>query len=131
MYQWTPHTAEVELEIQAPTEEDVFGEALQAVAELIGNGPGGGTAGSDELAVEARDRATLLAHWLEELVYRAETENLIPEEAERVELTEDGVRAIVRWRHGSPRPLVKGVTYHRLAFEAVDNGVRATVIFDV
>jgi hypothetical protein len=40
-YRWAEHTAEVELEIEAPTEEAVFTEALHALAELLGDGARG------------------------------------------------------------------------------------------
>ena len=76
-------------------------------------------------------RPDLLAQWLDELVYRAETEDLVPEDAERIELTERGLLATVRCHHGRPRHLVKGATYHRLAFEPSDGGFRATVVLDV
>jgi hypothetical protein len=40
-YGWVEHTGEVELEIEASTVKGVFGEALHALAELIGIGAGG------------------------------------------------------------------------------------------
>ena len=40
-YRWVEHTAEVEVEIEAESEEAVFADALQALGELVGNGGGG------------------------------------------------------------------------------------------
>jgi SHS2 domain-containing protein len=129
-YRWVEHTGEVELEIEAPTAEGVFAQALRALAELIGPGAGGKVV-TYELVLAGGEPAALLAGWLDELVYRAETEDLVPEEVERFELDEDGVRASVRCRRGSPRHLVKGATYHRLAFESSERGFRARVVLDV
>ena len=129
-YRWVEHTSEVELEIEAPTEEAVFRQALRALGELVGDGSRG-VAVSCEVVVAGREPALLLAQWLDELVYRAETEDLVPEDAERIELTERGLLATVRCHHGRPRHLVKGATYHRLAFEPSDGGFRATVVLDV
>ena len=69
--------------------------------------------------------------WLEELVFLAETEDLVPEDVERIELSEHRLVATVRCHRGRPRHLVKGATYHRLAFERAAGGFRATVVLDV
>jgi len=129
-YRWVEHTAEVELEIEAPTEEAAFNEAAHALGELVGDDLRQEWI-SREVSVAADDRAVLLAHWLDELVYLAETEDLVPDEVERIELSGHGLRAIVRCRRGNPRPLVRGVTYHQLSFERADHGFRATVVLDV
>src|SRR5919201_665792 len=71
MYRWVDHTGEVELEIEAGSEVEVFGDALGALAELLGVQEQG-----DErrtLTVSGADRAALLAAWLEELVFLAES----------------------------------------------------------
>ena len=129
-YWWVEHTGEVEMEIEAATEQDVFREALHALAELLGDDVGGDRLWR-EVAVTGRQRDELLLAWLDELVYLAETENLAPEELEQVELSGHGLVATVRCRRGRPRHLVKGATYHRLRFEGRDGGFRATVVLDV
>jgi protein archease len=129
-YRWVDHTAEVELEIEAPTEASVFEDALTALAELLDGGAAGELVTVD-LSLAGSDRALLLADWLDELVFHAETERLIPCELARLELRETGLATSVRCRRGSPRPLVKGVTHHRLTFDSIDGGFRATVILDV
>jgi protein archease len=129
-YRWVEHTAEVGLEIEAPTSEAIFDDALHALGELIGDGSRGDPVAC-EIFVAGREPAVLLAGWLDELVYRAETEDLVPDDVERIELGEQGVRATVRCHRGSPRHLVKGVTYHQLAFEPTDRGFRATLVLDV
>jgi SHS2 domain-containing protein len=104
-YRWVEHTAELEMEIEAPTQERVFVDALVALAELLGDGRRGVSV-LREIAIGGRGRAVLLVEWLDELVYIAETEDLVPEDAVRIE-------------------------FHRLAFEPSEHGFRARVVLDV
>ncbi len=129
-YHWAPHTAEVQLEIEAASVEAVFADALRALAELI-EGGARGEPSVFEVEVSGRERADLLVAWLEELAYRAEIDGLVPDSVEGFRLGEAGIAATVRGHRGEVRPIVKGVTYHRLAFERADGGYRATVVFDV
>jgi SHS2 domain-containing protein len=129
-YTWIEHTAEVELHIEAECERGVFADALAAVAELIEDGAADVSV-LRELALAARDRAALLAAWIDELIYLAETEDLVPDGVDRLELQGDSLAATVRGHRGQPRHLVKGATYHELAFERAGEGFRARVVLDV
>lgn len=142
MYRWAEHTGEIELEIRSETEEGVYAVSLEAMAELLGEEPGSEPrVGEDarpargdevrDIAVEAPDRSRLLADFLGELAFLAETERFVPIGLERLGGEAGGLRATVRGRTGDPPHLVKAVTYHGLRFEAVDGGWRATVVFDV
>jgi SHS2 domain-containing protein len=129
-FRWVDHTAELELEIEAPSEEAVFEEALAALAELAGDADGPST--TREVEVEAPDRALLLVEWLGELVYLSETEELVPERVASLELTGTRVRATIEGRRAEPRHLVKAVTLHRLElFRDAKVGWRARVVLDV
>jgi SHS2 domain-containing protein len=130
MYRWIDHTAELELEIEAPTAEEVLAEAAAALAELLGGG-GGVPAGTRTIAVEAGDRAALLAAFVEELVYLAESQSLVTTGVAAVELGERRLTAQVEVEQGDPPHLVKAVTYHRLTFEPHAAGYRATAVLDV
>lgn len=133
MYRWVDHTAEVELRIEAPSQPEVFADALAALAELLDpdeerrRGP----SEEHELSAEGGDRAALLAAWIEELLYLAETRRVLPLAAEGIELGEGTVRARIRCRPARPRPLVKGVTYHHLALERRGEGWEGRVVLDV
>jgi protein archease len=129
-YRWVEHTAELQMEIEAKTEEAVFTDALHALAELLADDVAGEQVWR-EVAVDGHERAVLLVGWVDELVFLAETEDLVPEAVGRVELSDSGLVATVRCHRGSPRHLVKGATYHRLAFEHFGRGFRATVVLDV
>lgn len=130
MFRWVDHTAELELEIEAPSEEAVFAEALAAFAELAGDVSG--PPASREVEVAADDRALLLVEWLSELVYLSEVEELVPERIESLELEGGKLRATVQGRRGRPRHLVKAVTLHRLELKRdEDAGWRARLVLDV
>jgi len=80
MHRFVPHTGEVEVEIEAGSPAGVFAEAVLALAELIGDEEG--EPGMRRIAADAADRATLLAAWLEELVFLAETEGFVAQDVE-------------------------------------------------
>ena len=130
MYRWVDHTAELELRIEAPPERGVFEEPLAALRELIAERLNG-RAERQEISVTAVDRPTLLADWLEELVFLAESEDFVAERVDELELADASLRAVVAGRRGAPRHLVKAVTYHGLEFEPEGDRWRARVVLDV
>jgi SHS2 domain-containing protein len=133
LYRWVDHTAELELRVEAPTEEGIFEEALAALGGLLSEraAQDGDERARFEIDASAPDRATLLAEWLSELVYLVETEGFIPERVEELTLSADALHATASGRRGSPPHLVKAVTYHRLALEQRDGAWRARVVLDV
>lgn len=133
MYRWVEHTGELELEIEAATEAAALEEALAAFGELAAGGEeeGGGEPASHEVSASAPDRPALLAEWLGELVFLAETEDFVPERVARLELGEGGLRATVEGRRGRPPHLVKAVTYHGLTFRRDGDVWRARAVLDV
>jgi SHS2 domain-containing protein len=128
MYEWVDHTSELELHIDAETPELVFHDALHALSELLGTATGERQTRKIRVSAPGRDR--LLWQWLDELVFRSETEGFIPESAE-LTLDKTGLDATVAGRLGEPSALVKAVTYHGLAFEEADGRYRARVVLDV
>jgi SHS2 domain-containing protein len=132
MYRWVEHTGEIEVEIEAPTAETVFEHGFEAMRELLRSaGDGGEPAPPREVSITAPDRAALLAEWLAELAFLAESEGLVPERLVSLELGERDLRAVVAGRSGRPPHLVKAATYHRLSLERAGDGWRATVVLDV
>jgi SHS2 domain-containing protein len=128
-YRWVDHTAEVELEIEAAGEREVLEDALRALAELLG--VEGSADERRSVTAQAPDRPALLAAWIEELVFLAESEGFVATELVELDLGPDGARATVAGVLGEPPPLVKAVTYHRLAFERGGQGYLARVVLDV
>jgi SHS2 domain-containing protein len=129
VHRWIDHTAELEIELEAPTEESLFAEAATALAELLG--AEGDAAGARLVEVEAGDRAALLAAFLEELVFLAESEGLVATAVRGVQLGEGRARVELEVVRGDPPHLVKAITYHRLTFERHGGGYRATAVLDV
>lgn len=129
-YRWVEHVGELELSVEAASEEDVLAQALAAFGELLADDDEGDAA-VHEVAAEGSDRAALLAAWLEELIFLAETEGFVPAAIEQLALEPLRVRARIRGHRGAPPHLVKAVTYHRLAFDRVHGGWRAVAVLDV
>jgi SHS2 domain-containing protein len=130
LYEWIEHTAELQLRIEGGSEQEVFRDALAALAELIDDETPGPAARHD-VELEESDRAALLVAWLEELVFLADTAAFVPERAEKLELDTGRLRATVAGRVGRPIPLVKAVTYHGLELAQRDGRWVATVVLDV
>jgi SHS2 domain-containing protein len=129
MYRWVEHMGEVELEIEAETERQVFADALAALVDLLAIG--GGAEEPRVIEVSASDRPALLAAWLEELIFLLDVHGFEPIALQDLEVGADSLRAVVIGHVGNPSPLVKAVTYHRLSFERAGRGYRATVVLDV
>jgi SHS2 domain-containing protein len=130
VYRWVDHTAEVELEIEAANEREVLEEALRALTELLGIEEAHG----DErrmIALQAGDRPALLAAWIEELAFLGESEGFVATDVVELDLQPAGLTATIAGVLDEPPPLVKAVTYHRLAFEPSGTGYVARVILDV
>jgi SHS2 domain-containing protein len=130
------HAAELELELEATSERGVFEEALAALGGLLAERTSSEAKADAEPALQqvrasAPDRATLLAEWLSELAYLAESEGFVPLRVKGMQLTGNAVEAEVVGRRASPPHLVKAVTYHRLGMWEEDETWRARVIFDV
>lgn len=130
MHRFVEHTGEVEVEIVAPTEEGVFGEALAAFADLVGGADGGGAV-RHEVELSAGDRALLLVEWLGELVFLAEVEGFVPERVSALELSDGHLRATVEGRRARPPHLVKAVTLNDLEVERSGDHWHARLVLDV
>lgn len=132
-FRFVDHTAELQLEIQAPTRAAVFSEAVRAIAELLGGDgePPAGARQVRELSVHAPDDPALLAAWLDEILFVADTEDLVPLRAERLNVGTGGIRGAVSFVEGSPPHLVKGVTYHDLQLSCVEGTWQGRAVLDV
>jgi protein archease len=130
VYRWVEHTGELELEIEAASEQEIFEDGFAAMRELLA-GEAVEPLPPTRVALESSDHAALLAEWLAELAYLAERDGLVPTRLASLELDELGLVAVVEGARGEPPPLVKAATYHRLALERSGSGWRATVVLDV
>jgi SHS2 domain-containing protein len=134
VYRWVDHTAELELQLEAPTEEAVFREALAALGGLLGERTDADARDPvrHEVHASAPDLATLLAEWLSELAYLAETQGFVPERVDSLSIDSSlDLEASVSGRRAEPPHLIKAVTYHRLEMREGGEGWRARVVLDV
>src|SRR4051794_12470097 len=134
-HHWIEHTAELQLELHAKSEAAIFRQAVLALRELLEEDADAGAATGDrverQVEAEATDRGALLAEWLAELVFLADTEGLVPDEARDLVVGEDSVTAVVVGRICEPRHFVKAVTYHNLDLHRDRDGWRGNVVLDV
>jgi SHS2 domain-containing protein len=133
MYRWVDHTGELELEIEAENETEVFEQGFEAMRDLLRPEEAALSAASERIRVSltAGDRPALLADWLSELAFLAESEGFVPERVASIELDGNRLTAELLGVRGDPPHLVKAATYHRLALERDDSGWRAKVVLDV
>ena len=131
MYRWLDHTSERELWIEDEDPRAMLGEAAIALGDLLREHPGASR--SPTVSAPAPPTCpTLLAEWLSELVYLAETDGFVPERVVEMDLSDSSVEAVVAGQRTTPQTLVKGVTYHRLEFEQDEEGAwHARVVLDV
>jgi SHS2 domain-containing protein len=84
------------------------------------------------LDVSASDRSALLAEWLNELIFLAETERWVATEFEIQRIGSASVTAKARGGGVDRAPgLVKAATLHELRVEEVPGGMTGEVILDV
>jgi SHS2 domain-containing protein len=144
------HVGELKLALRAPTLEDLFVEAARVVARECGV-PEGAPGPWEAVRLSARDAATLLVDWLNELIGRSEVENRAygevrgfrlragdgsdPAAAAVGSMEADHPLALIAKVRGTPVPVwesaLKAATYHGLELARDGGGWRATVLFDV
>jgi len=129
-HSWGEHVGELELRLEASDERSVFTAAVDAMRELLGD-DGDGPRESFDVAAEGDERAGLLAAWIEELVFLAEHDGVVPVAVNDLVLDPASVHARLSGYRADPPHLVKAVTYHRLQFEPGPCGWRANVVLDV
>jgi len=137
-FEVTDHTADVGLRVWGPSEAALFEQAALALSSLV----------CDPQTVEPRETYTVIAEapagspdallvaWLNELLYRIDTDGIVFASFSVEGLTHRYVSARVkgepldRGRHGS-RLDVKAATYHGLSVRRLEDHWEATVVLDV
>jgi SHS2 domain-containing protein len=133
VYHWVEHTGELEVAIEAENETEVFEQGFEAMRDLLRSEVAAPPAAGERMRVSltAGDRPALLADWLSELAFLAESEGFVPERIDSIELDGNRLTAELLGVRGDPPHLVKAATYHRLALERGESGWRAKVVLDV
>jgi len=128
------HTADLALELWAPTEAELLEEGAQALIALLTEDAQVGAKVERALHIDAVDPTDRLVRWLNEVLYLAISEGFLVAEADLV-LHETGLDARVRGQDdgsASLRAEIKSVTYHDLVLTRRDDGSwSARVVMDV
>jgi SHS2 domain-containing protein len=139
------HTADLGIEIEGPTREAIFRRAAHGMFALMWEEGEAGLALAESessdarareehhIALRARTVDTLLARWLQELLYLYDAQRLVPTRFEFESLSDTHLVARVEVHRSEEAPAreLKGVTYHDLEVQPVGDEWRARVIFDV
>jgi SHS2 domain-containing protein len=127
------HTSEVQLRLRAGSLGELLAEAGRALATIqLGGTVGPATGPWREIEVFSPDRAALLADWLNELIFLAETEQWVVTEFAIDPIDGRSIRARVRGVEVERVPgLVKAATLHGLRLVDVPGGMEGEVILDV
>jgi protein archease len=130
------HTADIGLEVEAASLEECFARAAAGLFSSFAEEPA--AAGEERtitVSLSATSLEELLVLWLEELLYRADTDQLVFT-AFKVDAVDDlslGGQAEARLAGSQTmaEPPVKGVTRHDLWVRKLGDTWRAHVILDV
>ena len=134
------HTADLQLEVEAPTREELFAEALRGVTDCVTDVAGVRPEVERRLAASAAELDLLLVAWLDEALFHFErTGELFS--AAAVELGDRAaggfeLRAAARGEALDPerhpvRTAIKGVTLHGLRVERHAGGWQARFVLDI
>jgi SHS2 domain-containing protein len=135
-YELLDHTADVGIIAFGKTLPEAFGNAAYAMFDILTYAEEIKEEQSFDVQVTASDIEDLLVTWLDELLFRYETERLLFKRFTIKSLSDTSLNAIIfgekvdHKRH-EIKAEIKNVTYHQLKVEKTDNGWKLQVIFDL
>lgn len=136
MYRTFEHTADLGMLVEASDRNELFAEAGRAFLSILVDNPGDVRPQTAvAIRVEGSELDYLLFDWLNELLFRFETDRLLFSEFDVV-VDANGLKATARGeplnceRH-RPSHEIKAITYHELEVKVTDGGWRARFIVDI
>lgn len=138
-YRQIDHTADVALEIWAPTEAELLATGARAVVAILTDGAEIANADTRALSVEAIDGEDRLVQWLNEIIVAAILDGFLFADIDAIELSSDAegnarLRASVRGQNDASSEIVtelKSVTYHDLLLRVTERRAECRVVIDV
>jgi len=135
-YELLDHTADIGVIAFGRDLPEAFGNAAYAMFDILTDIDRIRETDSFDLQVSASNIEDLLVAWLNELLYRYETERIAFSKFVIDDINDSDLRATVSGEKIAPdrheiKTEIKSVTYHQLRVEKIDDGWRAQVIFDV
>ena len=128
------HTADMGIEAQAPTCEELFVQVAKGLLVLLaGSGETPCSVREITLEIGAGDVEELLVVWLNELLYLIQTKGLWPQEIILTDVKSGSLEArlSVVPLTGNPQREIKAATYHRLMVSCRQGLWRARVYLDL
>jgi SHS2 domain-containing protein len=128
------HTADIALELWAPTEAELLVEGARAVIELLTEGESAGERDELPVTLEAVDPEDRLVRWLNEVLVLAVTRGFLTGGAALELIGGTALRGVLRGEaHAAHRVRaeLKSATYHDLELTRDARGYRARVVIDV
>ena len=135
-HRFLPHTADIRIEVLAPSLESLLKECVLVVRELV--------AGPAHVEDRLRVDLSIAASGAPDLIWqvtrlaldRFNTEAIIPSRLEIAAATPDGLKGLLWGELAEPdrhpaQPEVKALTRHDFVVESSPGGWRAELLFDV
>jgi SHS2 domain-containing protein len=135
-YKFIDHTADIGVIAYGKDLPEAFANSAYAMFDILTDVSKVEGNNSFELQVSARNQDELLIMWLDELLFRYETERIVCDRFVINSLDDKNLNATVfyekidRNKH-EIKTEIKNVTYHQLEIKKVRNGWSIQVIFDV
>ncbi len=135
-YRLLDHTADIEIVAFGRDVAEAFSNAAYAMFDILTDIDKVREKDSFDLQVSAGDIDELLVSWLDELLYRYETERFIFRRFAVHDISDVSLSASVFGEGIDPsrheiRTEIKSVTYHQLEVKKTDGVWKAQVVFDV
>lgn len=136
MFRTIDHSADVAVEIEGDTIEELFIEGMCALSSIAVKCSEKKIDEDIEVEVEGIDMEDLFVRWLNEGIYLIYVKKLLPVKISHVRIkslkifASLGVKRIVQNRERYLMEL-KAATYHGLSLEKVNRGYRIKVVFDI
>jgi len=129
-----PHTADIRIRVRAPSMDDLFKDAADALMEVM---YGKDRAGLDttEVALESPDAESLLTDFLSELLFITDSKGVVIARAD-VSIDRFRLRAVLYTEPFDPArhsggTEVKGISYTGMTVQQGSRGYSVEIVFDV
>jgi protein archease len=135
-HRYLPHTADIRVEIRAPSLEHLLAESVAVVRELVGGDSGVIEREGRPVTIDASEPAGLLLRLVRQLLDWFNAGGFIPARLDAHSLSPGRLVATIHGevadpsRH-SPQPEVKALTRHEFDVREFPDGWRAELLFDV
>jgi SHS2 domain-containing protein len=127
------HTADLAIELRAPTEEELLQLGATALISMLVEGEPAPGEERRDLHVDALDPEDRLVQWLNEVMLVATVDGFVASSC-RVTLNGTGLDALLTGRSEAWQAIeqeLKSVTYHDLVLRTDDEGWFARIVIDV